>query len=179
MVSRIERKRLENVFRRKIEMFFKEYGPQGWWPHLVRDHNGSISVRHHAYDQDRWLMKKGSLPVWEVVLGAVLTQNVAWGNVEQALLTLAKHDILTPEQILDCPIIRLGRLIRPARFYAQRVELDPHPRIGLVVGPAIHMPPERIGHKIDRIGNSQEDRQSPKLAGTLHHRPQTSPYLEP
>ena len=66
------------------------YGPQGWWP---------------ADD------------AFEVLVGAVLTQNAAWTNVEYALEHLRAADALDPEAILGLEDERLGALIRPSGYF--------------------------------------------------------------
>lgn len=66
------------------------YGPQGWWP--------------------------ADTP-FEVIVGAVLTQNAAWTNVEYALDNLRAAGALDPEAILALPDARLGALIRPSGYF--------------------------------------------------------------
>jgi len=69
------------------------YGPQGWWP--------------------------ADSP-FEVVLGAVLTQNTAWRNVESALASLKEAVALDPEPILNLDKETLQNSIRPSGFYRQK-----------------------------------------------------------
>ncbi len=75
------------------ERLFAAFGPQGWWP--------------------------GETP-FEVVVGAVLTQNTAWRNVERAIARLKKADALTPAAIAHAPRAMLEDWIRPAGFYRQK-----------------------------------------------------------
>jgi endonuclease-3 related protein len=70
-----------------------EYGPQRWWPARTR---------------------------FEVVLGAILTQGVAWSNVEQALRALKRAGLRTPAAVGRAPGARLARLIRPAGYFNQK-----------------------------------------------------------
>lgn len=72
------------------EALLEAYGPQGWWPAASR---------------------------FEVCVGAVLTQNAAWGNVEQAIARLAEAGRLSLDGILDCSPERLGELIRPSGYF--------------------------------------------------------------
>lgn len=53
---------------------------------------------------------------FEIVVGAVLTQNVAWRNVEYAIAALRAAGCLDPAQILACEHARLAKLIRPAGY---------------------------------------------------------------
>ncbi len=68
----------------------RAHGPQRWWP--------------------------GESP-FEVVVGAVLTQNTAWKNVEKALVNLRIRGLLDPEGIQKTSRSRLQRLLRPAGYF--------------------------------------------------------------
>jgi len=57
---------------------------------------------------------------FEVCIGAILTQNTNWQNVEKAIQNLKKHGITTPEKILTTPTHKLQLLIKPAGFYKQK-----------------------------------------------------------
>jgi len=70
-----------------------EYGPQHWWP---------------AESQ------------FEVVAGALLTQNTNWRNVEKAIANLKSAGKLSPEAILETPLAELETLIRPCGFFRQK-----------------------------------------------------------
>lgn len=89
--------RHKNVQRGISEKLFKiynamyeEYGPQHWWP--------------------------GETP-FEVVVGAVLTQNTAWTNVEKAIANLKRRGLLSPERLYSLPHNRLASLIKPSGYY--------------------------------------------------------------
>lgn len=73
----------------------KKYGKQGWWPADSR---------------------------YEIVIGAVLTQNTNWKNVEKALANLRKRNLLDEKSIIGLPIKELEELIRPSGFYRQKAE---------------------------------------------------------
>jgi endonuclease-3 related protein len=55
---------------------------------------------------------------FEVMVGAVLTQNTAWTNVEKAIERFGGN--LSPERILSLPMEALQEIIRPAGFYQQK-----------------------------------------------------------
>ena len=74
---------------------FDYYGEQHWWP-----------------------CKSGNR--WEIVAGAILTQNTAWANVEKALANLEKSGWTTPESILSASDDDLREVIRPAGFFMQK-----------------------------------------------------------
>jgi len=87
---------LPEVYQRLLEHF----GPQGWWP-----------VRN-GFDP----------PEWEVCVGAILTQNTSWRNVEKVLDNLKNERILSPLDMIKIDKNRLEKLIKPSGFYRQKAE---------------------------------------------------------
>jgi endonuclease-3 related protein len=59
---------------------------------------------------------------FEVVIGAFLTQNTAWRNVELAIAALKRAVPLTPQAICGLERQRLEELIRPAGFFRQKAQ---------------------------------------------------------
>lgn len=57
---------------------------------------------------------------FEVVVGAILTQNTAWSNVEKAIKNLKEADALAPKKIAILPVKTLEELIKPAGFFRQK-----------------------------------------------------------
>jgi endonuclease III related protein len=75
----------------------RRFGHAGWWPGRTR---------------------------FEVCLGAILTQNTAWTNVERALLALRRRDWLSFRALRGITPVRLAPVLRPAgtfRVKARRV----------------------------------------------------------
>ncbi len=66
------------------------FGPQHWWP--------------------------ARSPL-EVLVGAVLTQNTNWQNVEKAIDNLRRADLLGPHALCNLPSEELQELIRPAGYF--------------------------------------------------------------
>jgi endonuclease-3 related protein len=72
---------------------------------------------------NRLLDRFGTLDWWpaetpfEVCVGAILTQNTAWGNVEKAICALKQEGILSADTLQECDPERLARLIRPAGYF--------------------------------------------------------------
>lgn len=66
------------------------HGPQQWWP---------------------------ARTPFEVIVGAVLTQNTAWSNVERAIANLEQATALSPEALLALPTDELARLLRPSGYF--------------------------------------------------------------
>lgn len=73
-----------------FEVMLAAAGPRRWWPARTR---------------------------FEVIVGAVLTQNTAWGNVEKAIANLRAAGALNPRAMLDMGEERLSELIVPAGYY--------------------------------------------------------------
>jgi endonuclease-3 related protein len=69
-------------------------------------------LAHHGR-QDWWPAETA----FEVMIGAVLTQNTAWANVERALRGLRRELPLTPEALTEVSAQRLAELIRPAGYF--------------------------------------------------------------
>lgn len=69
---------------------FAAYGPQHWWP--------------------------GETP-FEIIVGAVLTQNTAWGNVSRAIANLKAAGLLSLEALLQAPEDEVRQLLAPSGFY--------------------------------------------------------------
>lgn len=54
---------------------------------------------------------------FEIMVGAILTQNTAWRNVEKAINNLKQADVLRPEALLNLHHRRLASLLRPSGYY--------------------------------------------------------------
>lgn len=72
------------------QRLYDHFGPQHWWP--------------------------GDTP-FEVMLGAVLTQNTNWANVEKAIDNLKRVDLLSYSRLAELPGGLLAEYIRPAGYY--------------------------------------------------------------
>jgi endonuclease-3 related protein len=59
---------------------------------------------------------------FEVVIGAILTQNTAWRNVEYAIANLQAAGVLAPAALRAIERGELESLIRPAGFFRQKAE---------------------------------------------------------
>lgn len=70
-------------------------------------------MRAHFGHQHWW---PGETP-FEVCVGAILTQNTAWSNVERAITNLKQAVPLDPSSLLALPPDRLAQLIRPAGYF--------------------------------------------------------------
>ncbi len=59
---------------------------------------------------------------FEVIVGAILTQNTAWQNVEKAIFNLRRERLLTPRAIERVSTQRLARLVRPSGYFRQKAK---------------------------------------------------------
>ena len=87
-----------NKIQQVYDILFKEYGPQHWWPCSTKE-------------------KK-----FEMIIGAILTQNTSWSNVAKAINNLKQADLIVPDKIIAVDIAKLKELIRPAGYYNQKAE---------------------------------------------------------
>ncbi|HEX7959498.1 MAG TPA: base excision DNA repair protein [Terriglobales bacterium] len=69
------------------------YGPQHWWPAKTR---------------------------FEVIVGAYLTQNTSWKNVERALKNLRSAGVLNVKGIREINPANLEQLLRPSGYFRQK-----------------------------------------------------------
>ncbi|HXZ39296.1 MAG TPA: hypothetical protein VEG68_01050 [Terriglobales bacterium] len=85
--------RPEQQIRAYYQTLYAAWGPQHWWPARTR---------------------------LEVIVGAYLTQNTSWNNVEAALKRLRDAGVLSLAAIRNVPVARLESLIRPAGYFRQK-----------------------------------------------------------
>lgn len=86
---------MEKILMKIYGKLYRAYGPRNWWP-------GETS--------------------FEVMVGAILTQNTSWRNVEKAIQKLKGKGVLNPEGIHDLKKSELARLIRSSGYY--RIKAD-------------------------------------------------------
>jgi endonuclease III related protein len=116
---------LATTIGRAVARMLDEYGPQGWWPvRAEQRHFGNSRGERgrRGYHPAEFGFPKTRRGRWEVVCGAVLTQNTAWTNVERALDGLLDAGVSTPEAILACSRKDLSSSIRPAGYFNQKSE---------------------------------------------------------
>lgn len=81
---------MKRILRRYYDLMSAYFGPTGWWP--------------------------GDSP-FEIAVGAILTQNTAWTNVEKALVNLKRERLLNPRAIVRADRQHLERALRPAGYF--------------------------------------------------------------
>lgn len=86
---------MQRLLMNIYRILYQAYGPRHWWP-------GETS--------------------FEVMVGAILTQNTSWRNVEKAIQRLKGRGVLNPEGIHYLKKSQLAPLIKPSGYY--RVKAD-------------------------------------------------------
>lgn len=89
------RHRKDEELRNYYRALYRAWGPQHWWP--------------------------AETP-FEVIVGAYLTQNTAWTNVERAMTNLRAANVLSLDGIRGIRLARLRRLIRPSGYFRQKAQ---------------------------------------------------------
>lgn len=120
--------------RRLLSLYrhlFRYFGPQRWWPARSR---------------------------FEVIVGAILTQNTAWINVEKAITALRAARLLNPRSIDSVPQKHLATLIRPAGYYNMKAERLKHVTRFLLT---------RYGGSVRRMGRTELSELREELLGIL------------
>ena len=83
----------------------KHIGNLDWWP---------IDMDYHK--------KNRSDSRFEIIVGAILTQNTSWSNVEKALSNLKLKNILDVKNIANINIENLQKMIKPSGFFKQKAK---------------------------------------------------------
>ena len=86
-----------NNYSEAYKLLYDHFGPQDWWP--------------------------GETP-FEIMVGAILTQNTNWSNVNKAITNLKLKDLLSYQALSQIPVDEMAQLIRSAGYYnlkAQRL----------------------------------------------------------
>ena len=76
------------------------------------------TLQEYYGEQHWWPCQSGER--WEIITGAILTQNTVWTNVEKAIGNLLVAGVMSPQSILATPDDKLQELIRPAGFFKQK-----------------------------------------------------------
>jgi endonuclease-3 related protein len=93
---------------------FQRFGPQGWWP-VTRDLN-----RGPVYHKKNTYGPLTQAQMFEVAVGAILTQNTNWSNVEKALANLARRGVGSFRAVLKTPLPVLQKDLRPSGYFRQK-----------------------------------------------------------
>jgi endonuclease III related protein len=87
------------------KILYKKFGKQNWWP---------VDKQYHK--------KNKTDPRFEIIIGAILTQNTAWSNVEKAITNLKHNNMLNISDILNTDFNILTEIIKPSGFFNQKAK---------------------------------------------------------
>ena len=93
-------------------ILLKDYGPQNWWPATKQ---GRIKPEYTGGP-------KNDTQKLEVCIGAILTQNTSWKNVEKAIANLNSENLIGIVKLQKIKTEKLEKLIRPSGFFKQKAE---------------------------------------------------------
>jgi endonuclease-3 related protein len=95
------------------EILMGMYGPQGWWP---------VSDIENGYHPGEYDFPKNEKQVFEICIGAILTQNTSWTNVQKAINNLKVKIDFTAEAVKSLDIDELSILIKPSGYFNQKAK---------------------------------------------------------
>lgn len=147
---------------------YQLYGPQGWWP--LMDWEGENPTKTGSlkgYHPLNYNLPETSQQRFEVILGAILTQNTAWTSVEKALWNLKRMAVVHPQNLLELETEILKEAVRPAGFFNQKsVYLQEISRFFLKMDGKVPSRKEILG--IKGVGNETAD----SILLYAYHQPQ-------
>jgi endonuclease-3 related protein len=119
-----EKKDFNPVIMKIYDYLFVSYGPQGWWPlvdlHRAGGTNPTKTGSVRGYHPADYTYPQNRTQQFEIICGALLTQNTNWMQVEKALLNLKQLRALSPEAIILLNLEALKEVIKPAGYYNQK-----------------------------------------------------------
>ncbi len=87
-----------NRIEAAYDKLYDSFGKQRWWPTTTKNKEA------------------------EIVIGAILTQNTAWKNVEMAIANLKRNKLVDFRKIASADAEKLARLIKPSGYYNQKAK---------------------------------------------------------
>ncbi|MBD3259675.1 hypothetical protein GF371_03530 [Candidatus Woesearchaeota archaeon] len=89
----------KEIIKKSYDRLYKAFGRQRWWP--------TQGIEN---------------PLFEIIIGTILTQNTAWQNAEKAIINLCSNNLIDIGKIKKINRKRLANLIRSAGYYNQKAE---------------------------------------------------------
>lgn len=120
------------------ERLIARFGPQHWWP-------GQTTL--------------------EIIVGAILTQNTSWSNVEKAIANLRTAGLLDAEKLYQTPPDALAELIRPAGYFNVKTK-----RLRAFLTYLV----EKYGGNLEKIGSLGKDHLREEFLGISGIGPETA-----
>ena len=99
----------------------KSYGSQGWWP-LIEfiGNNPTKTGSIQGYHPNNYQLPSTRDQVYQICIGAILTQGVGWTSVEKVLLNLKKLNAINPERLMKLSDDKLKEAIKPVGYFNQK-----------------------------------------------------------
>ena len=99
------------------------YGHQGWWPLVsINGVNPTKTGSVKGYHPNDYTHPKNDEERFEICVGAILTQNTAWPNVEKSIINLKNINALTPKNLLKSDEEKLKEAIKPSGYFNQKTK---------------------------------------------------------
>ena len=115
-----------NVDKRLLDIYeflLTRYGRQGWWPLIhYQGCNPTKSGSVSGYHPGNYTLPHLEDEVYEICLGAILTQNTGWPQVEVALNNLYRICELKPARIKKMEAEALKEAIKPSGYFNQKAK---------------------------------------------------------
>ncbi|MCE5215290.1 MAG: endonuclease III domain-containing protein [Methanobacterium sp.] len=103
------------------QQLYHLYGPQGWWPLInFKGKNPIKTGINQGYHPLNYDLPVERNQIYEVIIGAILTQNTSWLQANGAVQNLNQLDALEPEKLLQLDDEKLKSAIRCAGFLNQK-----------------------------------------------------------
>ena len=93
-------------------ILLKAFGPRGWWPTTIKENKPQYHKKRR--------LNPSSREIFEICIGAILTQNTAWSNVKKAIEKLNSADLMNPLKIKAVKSARLASIIKSSGYYKQK-----------------------------------------------------------
>lgn len=104
-----------------FEKLLDTYSYQGWWP--ITDYDGENPTKTgstQGYHPGDYSFPRNSPERFEIIIGAVLTQNTSWPQVEKSISNLKQLTDLTPYEILNLNEDDFKLAIKPSGYFNQK-----------------------------------------------------------
>ena len=111
-----------NQIKQIYQDLYKMYGFQGWWPLIeFKGNNPTKTGSIKGYHPNNYNLPKTRDQIYEICIGAILTQSIGWGSVEKALVNLNKLNAINPEKLMKLDDKTLKEAIKPAGYFNQKL----------------------------------------------------------
>lgn len=111
---------MDGLLNDLYERLYRNFGPQGWWP--LSSMAGALGFDDRGYHRGDYSYPKTSAQRFEVITGAILTQNTSWRNVEKALDNLRGAGLLDLEAVLRSNSRVLEACLKPVGYFRVKAQ---------------------------------------------------------